>query len=397
MAKVQTSDRVSNFTESVIREMTRIAIDSGAVNLAQGYPDFAAPEVVKEAAVRAIRADVNQYSITWGTLSLRTAITESYRRRYSLDINPQTDVAVCCGATECMIAALLATTNPGDEVIIFEPFYENYRPDAWMCGAIPRLVPLHPPAFGQDGMEMGRWHFDPDDLAAAFGPKTRAIIITSPHNPTGHVFTCDELEIIAALCIKHDVLAITDEIYEHITYDGRDHIPMVTLPGMAERTITISGLSKTFSITGWRLGYCFAPTPIATAIRKVHDFMTVNAPTPLQEAGAIALTLGEEYYVGLRAEYSRKRSILLTALQQKGFIPSTPEGAYYIMANYSELSKEDDTSFAMRMVREAGVAAVPGSSFYWHKTLSHNMVRFCYCKMDETLHNAAERLGKWCV
>jgi len=377
--------------------MTRIAIQAGAVNLAQGYPDFAAPDVVKEAAVRAIRADANQYSITWGTLSLRTAIAESYRRRFNLNIDPQTDIAVCCGATECMLAALLATTNPGDEVILFEPFYENYRPDAWMCGAIPRLVPLRAPTISSDGTGSSRWHFDPDELAAAFGPKTRAIIITSPHNPTGHVFSREELETIAALCIKHDVLAITDEIYEHITYDEHAHVPMATLPGMAERTITISGLSKTFSITGWRLGYCFAPASIATAIRKVHDFMTVNAPTPLQEAGAVALTLGADYYSGLKAEYRRKRDILLAALRQKGFKPSVPEGAYYIMADYSELSAEDDTEFAMRMVREAGLASVPGSSFYWHKSLSRTMIRFCYCKKDETLHQAAHCLAGWDV
>ena len=394
MGKIQTSDRVSHFTESVIREMTRIAIQNNAVNLAQGYPDFAAPDIVKEAAVQAIRRDANQYSITWGTAALRTAISDSYRRRYNLNIDPQTDIAVCCGATECMLAALLATTNPGDEVILFEPYYENYRPDAWICGATPRLVTLHSPSTGSTGAG-GRWYFDPAELEKAFGPKTRAIILTSPHNPTGHVFSRGELETIAELCMKYDVLAITDEIYEYITYDGHIHIPMVTLPGMADRTITISGLSKTFSITGWRLGYCFAPTTIATAIRKVHDFMTVNAPTPLQEAGVIALSLGNEYYSGLRDEYAKKRQLLASALLDKGFVVNAPEGAYYIMADYSALSSENDTDFAMRMVSEAGVACVPSSSFYWSKETAKNMVRFCFCKKDETLQQASDRLTMW--
>jgi aspartate/methionine/tyrosine aminotransferase len=393
--KFQTASRTHHFTESVIREMTRVAEQYGAMNLAQGFPDFAAPDVVKEAAVNAIRADFNQYPITWGTASLRTAVAQAYRRRYAMSVDPEEQVVVCCGATECMIATLLATTNPGDEVIIFEPFYENYGPDSWISGATPRFVALRPPASLRTGSGGGRWHFDPDELRAAFTPATRAIIINSPHNPTGHVFSRAELQRIAELCIERDVLAITDEIYEFITYDGHAHVPMATLPGMAERTVTISGLSKTFSITGWRLGYAVAPAPIANAIRKVHDFLTVGAPTPLQEAGAVALGLGEEYYAQLAAAYAHRRELMLDALHGAGFKPTVPEGAYYIIADYSELSDEDDTAFAMRLVREAGVATVPGSSFYWDKTLGRATIRFAYSKKDETLRTAAERLRQW--
>jgi aspartate/methionine/tyrosine aminotransferase len=391
----QISYRTKQFTESVIREMTRIAIKAGAVNLAQGYPDFPAPEAVKDAAIRAIRADANQYAITWGTPSLRNAIADAYERRYGMIADPERDIVVCCGATECMIAALLAVTNPGDEVIVFEPFYENYSPDLWMCGASPRFVTLYPPATLRDGTAADRWRFDPDELRRAFTPATRAIIITSPHNPTGHVFSREELQTIADLCIEHDILAITDEIYEFITYDGHIHVPMATLPGMSERTITISGLSKTFSITGWRLGYILAPSTIADAVRKVHDFLTVCAPTPLQEAGAIAMGLDDDYYASLAADYARKRAILLEALRHTGFRPSVPEGAYYIMAGYDAISQQDDTSFAMRMVNEAGVAAVPGSSFFRTKTLGQNTIRFAFCKKDETLYEAANRLLQW--
>ena len=395
-AAMRTSAITNQFTESVIREMTRVANAHGAVNLSQGFPDWPAPMEIKEAAARAIMADVNQYAITYGAKPLRMAIADLYRNRYEMQVNPETDICVCCGATEAIISSLLATTNPGDEVIIFEPFYENYGPDAWISGATPRFVALRPTNINGTV----RWMFDPDELRAAFGPKTRAIIVNSPQNPTGHVFDYNELRIIADLCVERDVLAITDEIYEFITYDGHTHIPIATLPGMADRTITISGLSKTWSVTGWRMGYSVAPADITLGIRKVHDFLTVGAAAPLQEAGAVAMRMPAEYYESMLARYTVRREFALNMLRENGFKPVVPEGAYYIMADFSDLRRseaEDDTAFAMRLVKDIGVATVPGSSFFWAKGPNNpgrSFVRFAFCKQEATLVAAAERLSK---
>jgi aminotransferase len=382
--KARTADRVTHFTESVIREMTRWAHQFGAINLAQGFPDFPAPEALKEAAARAILEDHNQYAITWGSPRLRAAIAEKYRRFYGMELDPERHITVCCGATECMIATLLALLNPGDEVIIFEPFYENYGPDTWISGAKPVYVPLHPPD----------WTFDPDALRRAFSPRTRAIILNTPHNPTGHVFSEEELRFIAELCQRYDAYAITDEIYEHILYDGHRHIPIATLPGMWERTVTISGMSKSYAVTGWRIGWCIAPEDLTGAIRKVHDFLTVGAPAPLQEASAVALRFPPAYYEALRADYDRRRRLLVDALEELGFEVWRPQGAYYVMTDFRAFGFEDDTAFAMHLVREIGVAVVPGSSFYAHPERGRSQVRFAFCKREETLREAVARLSR---
>ncbi len=378
----RTSRKTDRFTESVIREMTRLALEYGAINLAQGFPDFPAPEELKRAAIEAIRADINQYAITWGAHAFREAIAEKVRGYLGLEVDPEREVTVTCGSTEAMIASMMAVVDPGDEVIIFEPFYENYGPDAILAEARPRYVPLYPPD----------WRFDPDELRAAFTPQTKAIVINTPHNPTGKVFTQEELELIAALCQEWDVIAITDEIYEHILHDGAEHIAIATLPGMRERTITISGLSKTYSVTGWRIGYAIAPPEITAAIRKVHDFLTVGAAAPLQEAGAVALRLPRSYYERLAAEYTARRDRLLHALEAAGFGVYKPRGAYYIMTDISRFGFEDDVTFAHYLVREIGVAVVPGSSFYEDPEKGRQQVRFCFCKTEATLDAAAERL-----
>jgi aminotransferase len=381
---VRPSAKAARFTESVIREMTRLAHLHGAVNLSQGFPDFPAPEEVKEAARRAVSADINQYAITWGARSLRQAIAAKFERLYGVPVDPEREVTVTCGSTEAMIAALLAVLDPGDEVVVFEPFYENYGPDAVLSGAQPRFVRLRPPA----------WSFDPDELAGAFGAKTRAVIVNTPNNPTGKVFTREELEAIAALCRRHDALAITDEIYEHILYDGAVHVPMATLPGMAERTITINGMSKTYSVTGWRVGWAVAPPALTAAIRKVHDFLTVGAAAPLQEAGALALALPEEYYRGLAAAYAQRRARLLAILEQTGLRPHRPAGAYYVITETAGLGWDDDVAFARHLVEEVGVAVVPGSSFYQDPRDGRGQVRFAFCKKEETLAEAERRLSR---
>ncbi len=378
------AERVQHFTESVIREMTRWAQQYGAINLAQGFPDFPAPEALKEAAVRAIREDYNQYAITWGSPRLRAAIAEKYQRFYRMEIDPERHITVCCGATECMIATLLALLNPGDEVIIFEPFYENYGPDTWISGAKPVYVPLRPPS----------WTFDPDELRRAFSGRTRALILNTPHNPTGHVFSEEELRYIAELCQRHNVYVITDEIYEHIVYDGHRHIPIATLPGMWERTVTISGMSKSYAVTGWRIGWCIAPADLTDAIRKVHDFLTVGAPAPLQEASVVALQFPISYYEQMRADYDRRRRLLVEALEELGFEAWWPQGAYYVMTDFRAFGDEDDTAFAMRLVREIGVAVVPGSSFYAYPDRGRTQVRFAFCKREETLREAVARLQR---
>jgi aminotransferase len=378
------SQRSSLFTESVIREMTRLCHQHGGVNLAQGFPDFAAPEVLKEEAARAVRADINQYAITWGAKRLRDALVAKTERFTGLRYDPEAEVTVCCGATECMVATLLALVNPGEEVIVFEPFYENYGPDAILCGAVPRFVRLREPG----------WSYDPAELEAAFCNRTKAIVINTPNNPTGKVFTRGELDHIAALCRKWDVVAVTDEIYEHILYDGAEHVPLAALEGMRDRTVTISGVSKTYSVTGWRVGYCLAGPPLSAAIRKVHDFLTVGAPAPLQEAAALALTLPEEYYRTLADGYRARRDFLLPALEAAGFRTFPPRGAYYVMTDISDFGYSDDVTFARHLVADGGVAAVPGSSFYSDPAAGRQRLRFHFARRRETLEVAVERLGR---
>ncbi|HEX5483070.1 MAG TPA: aminotransferase class I/II-fold pyridoxal phosphate-dependent enzyme [Terriglobia bacterium] len=378
------SRKAQQFTESVIREMTRLALEHGALNLAQGFPDFAAPREVKEAAVEAIRADVNQYSITWGAVDFRRAVAERFERDTGLAINPERELTVCCGATEAMISSLLAIVDPGDEAVVFEPFYENYGPDSIICGARPRFVSLRPPD----------WTFDPDELAAAFNEHTRVIILNTPNNPTGKVFTRAELEMIAELCQRWEAYAVSDEIYQYLVYDGARHVSISTLPGMRERSITINSMSKTYSVTGWRVGYAVAPPEVSNAIRKMHDFITVGAPAPLQEAGAVALRMPGAYYEKIRQEYAARRDRFLPALERAGFRCFKPQGAYYIMTDISGLGFKNDVDFARYLVKNIGVAAVPGSSFYSRPELGSQQIRFCYSKTDSTLDQAAERLAR---
>ena len=378
------AERTIGLAESVIREMTRLAYEHGAVNLSQGYPDFPAPVAMKEAAKRAIDADINQYSITWGAKSLRDALARKVTGQFGWEVNPEREITVVCGSTEGMFASFMALLNPGDEVVIFEPFYENYGPDCALTGAVPRHVPLRPPD----------WKFSPAELEAAFNERTRAIVLNTPNNPTGKVFSREELETIAALCRKYDVVAITDEIYEHILYDGHRHISIATLEGMRERTVTINSLSKTYSVTGWRVGWVIAPPVLADSIRKVHDFLTVGAPAPLQEAAAAAVSYGEDYYLELAAEYAKRRDRLLGILSACGFHCFRPAGAYYIMTDISGFGFADGADFVKYLIKEIGVAAVPGSSFYRNPADGAQQVRFTFCKKEETLAEAERRLRK---
>jgi aminotransferase len=383
------SQKAAQFTESVIRDMTRQAIEHNAVNLAQGFPDFPAPAAVKLAAQGAVAADINQYAITWGAQNFRRAIAQKFGEWQKTEIDPEREITVCCGSTEAMIASLLALVDPGEEVVVFEPFYENYGPDAILSGATPRYVTLHPPSD-----EDGEWSFDPAALRAAFNPRTRAIILNTPHNPTGKVFSRAELELIRNLCVEFDVLAITDEIYEHILYDHAQHISIATIEGMRERTVTINSLSKSYSVTGWRVGWAIAPPKLTSAIRKVHDFLTVGAAAPLQAAGTAALALPESYYEQLAADYALRRALLLSALRATGFKAYTPRGAYYIMTDISAFGAASDRKFAVRLVQEIGVAAVPGSSFYSRPGGGSQQIRFAFCKQLETLDHAVENLRK---
>ena len=383
MSKLTGSRRATQFTESVIREMTRLNQIHGGVNLSQGFPDFPAPAAIKAAACAAIDADVNQYAVTWGARPLREAIAREFTRRHGVPVVADEQVTVCCGATEAMMSTMMAIIDPDDEVVIFEPFYENYGPDAILSGATPRYVTLHEPD----------WTFDPGELAAAFNERTKAIIINTPNNPTGKVFTREELETIAVLCRKWDAIAISDEIYEHIIYDGHRHIPIATIEGMADRTITINGLSKTYSVTGWRIGWTISPPSLTGAIRKVHDFLTVGAAAPLQEAGAAALALPEQYYKVLADGYRRRRDMLLEILERHHFTCYKPYGAYYIMTDVGSFGFSNDVEFARYLVKDVGVAAVPGSSFY-HTDAGRTKLRFCFCKKDETLQEADRRMGK---
>jgi aspartate/methionine/tyrosine aminotransferase len=385
---VNTARRTHGFRESVIRGMTRLAREYRSINLAQGFPNFPAPEVLKEAAARAIHDDINQYAITWGAQRLREALARKYHSWYALEIDPEREITVTCGATEAMISTLLAVVDPGDEVIVFEPFYENYGPDTILADAKPVYVPLSP----------GR-ALDLDELAHAFTARTRAIIVNTPSNPAGRILSRAELEAIAGLCVRHNVLAITDEIYEHIRFDG-EHLPLATLPGMRERTVTISGASKTFSVTGWRIGWIVAPPALTDAIRKVHDFLTVGAPAPLQEGVATALDVLERpFYDELGRGYRARRDLLYGALVESGFTCTPPEGAYYILADFSALARPDgsnqplsDTEFAVWLSREVGVTPVPGSSFFRESQEGHTLVRFVFCKTDDILLEAARRL-----
>ncbi|MBA3691825.1 MAG: aminotransferase class I/II-fold pyridoxal phosphate-dependent enzyme [Actinobacteria bacterium] len=383
MSNLRASAKASSFTESVIREMTRLANLHGAVNLGQGFPDFPAPREVKDAAARAIAEDHNQYPVTWGLPAFREAIAARYAQVYGMPVDPETEICVTCGSTEAMIATMLGVLDPGDEVVVFEPFYENYGPDAILTGAVPRLVTLRPPD----------WTFDEGELRAAFGPRTRAIVINTPNNPTGKVFTRQELILVAELCAAHDVVAITDEIYEHILYDGAQHVPLATFPGMAERTVTISALSKTYSVTGWRVGWAIAARPLMAGIRPVHDFLTVAAATPLQVAGVTALAMPDTYHERTAAEYAERRDLLLSMLSETGFtVGAAPSGAYYMMADCSHLGLGDDVATARYLVEHVGVATVPGSSFFSKAADGAHLLRFAFCKRLETLEAAGERL-----
>ncbi|MBK7932880.1 MAG: aminotransferase class I/II-fold pyridoxal phosphate-dependent enzyme [Acidobacteria bacterium] len=392
ISKNRISRKAASFTESVIREMTREAVKYGAVNLGQGFPDFAAPDDIKQKAMEAIAADHNQYAITWGVKSFRDAIAKKTMDFLGLDVDTETEITVTCGSTEGMIAAMMATVDPTEEVIVFEPFYENYAPDAILSDATPRHVPLYRTDNG--------FVFDREELRAAFNERTKAIIICNPNNPTGKVFTKAELEFIADLCKEFDALCFTDEIYEHIIYDTEpdidplDHVCMANIEGMRERTVVVNSLSKTYSVTGWRVGYCIAPPDITSAIRKVHDFLTVGAANPLQHAGAYALSLPQGYYDELQREYQKKRDFIVPVLKNAGFKCDFPEGAYYVMADISAFGFANDIDFTKHLIREIGVAVVPGSSFYHDSRLGSQMVRFCFCKKDETLEAAAENLRK---
>ncbi len=380
--EIRVSARASSFTESVIREMTRLAMEHDAINLAQGFPDFPAPAEVKEAARWAIAADLNQYPITWGEQEFREAIASRYASVYGMHVDPERNLCVTCGSTEAMISSILGILDPGDEVVIFEPYYENYGPDTILAASVPRFVSLREPD----------WTFDETELSAAFTDRTRGIVLNTPNNPTGKVFGREELEVIARLCQKWGAVAFTDEIYEHITYDGVRHIPIATIPGMEDRTVTVSALSKTYAVTGWRVGWAIAPAELADGIRTVHDFLTVGAPTPLQHAGVVALGLPDAYYETMSREYAERRELMLGILGEAGFEVSRPQGAYYVMADISHLGFASDVEAALHMVEHVGVAVVPGSSFYSQPELGRHVVRFSFCKRMETLRQAGERM-----
>ncbi len=378
------SSRIAEFKESVIREMTRLSLKHGAVNLAQGFPDFAAPAELKAAAQRAIAEDINQYSITWGAKPFRDAISEYYRRFYNVEVDPEREITVCCGSTEGMIASLLALLNSGDEVILFEPFYENYWPDSQLSGAVCRFVRLRAPD----------WNFDPEELRAAFTKRTRAVILNTPNNPTGRVFSTHELTLLAQLCEEYDALLITDEIYEHIIFDGERHVPPITLPRMRDRCVLVNSLSKTYSVTGWRVGWVIAAPELTDSIRKVHDFLTVGAAAPLQAAGVTALGLPDAYYAELAKNYETKRDLLMGILANAGFECYVPKGAYYIMCDISRFGFSNDVVFCRHLVEDVGIGAVAGSSFFSDPADGANLVRFCFAKKLETLQAAAERLER---
>ena len=384
MTKIRSARRLASIADSVFAEMTRLAKLHNAVNLSQGFPDFEAPQAVKDAACTAIQGGQNQYAPPYGTHALRDAIAADFSRRFGVPVNPDEQVTVCCGSTEAMMAVMMACIDPGDEVIVFEPFYENYGPGAILAGAQPKYVRLREPD----------WRFDPDELKRAFSHRTRAIVINSPNNPTGKVFTREELQIIAELCQRFDVLAIADEIYERIVFAGWSHVPVASVPGMADRTVTTTGLSKTYSVTGWRLGWAISPPALTGGIRKIHDFLTVAAPTPFHDAGVAALSLPDGFYTQLAADYQSKRDLMLDILQRHGFTSYQPAGAYYVMADVRQFGFSSDSQFAQYLVKDVGVATVPGSSFYSDPASAPQTVRFCFSKRDETLHEADRRLAR---
>ena len=376
--------KAQHFTESIIRDMTRQALQYGAVNLSQGFPDFAAPEELKRAACDAINADINQYAITWGSKRFREAIAAKTKWHLGLEIDPEREVVVTCGSTEAMIATMLATLNPGDEVILFEPYYENYHPDLLLCGATRKLITLHAPD----------WTFDHEEMRRAFNKRTKAVILNTPNNPTGRVFPRADLEFIAKLCQEYDALCITDEIYEHIIYDGAEHVPVMTIPGMRECAVIVNSMSKTYSVTGWRVGWVIAAPDLTDSIRKVHDFLTVGAATPLQHAGVLAMNQPDQFYKDLADHYVGRRDKLMGLLESAGFHCFKPTGAYYIMTDISRFGFADDTTFVRHLINEVGVAAVPGSSFFSGNGNGAQIVRFCFCKKYETLEEAGHRLRK---
>jgi aminotransferase len=384
MSRVRSAKRVTSFADSVFGEMTRLAKLHGAVNLSQGFPDFEAPAAVKEAACAAIRGEQNQYAPPYGTKALREAIAGDFTARHGVPVIADEQVTVCCGSTEAMMAVMMGCIDPGDEVIVFEPFYENYGPDAIMAGAQPKFVRMHAPD----------WTFDPDELKRAFSNRTRAIVINSPNNPTGKVFTGAELEVIASLCLQWDVMAISDEIYERIVFDTRPHVTIASLPGMAARTVVTSGLSKTYSVTGWRIGWAIAPAALTAGIRKIHDFLTVAAPTPFMDAGVVALSMPPESYVALAADYQGKRDLMREILARHGFTSYRPGGAYYTIADVAPFGFKSDTEFAIHLVKDIGVATIPGSSFYLDPASAPQTVRFCFSKRNETLAEADRRLAR---
>jgi aminotransferase len=377
---------VSQFGESVIRDMTRVAMQYGAINLSQGYPDFDPPQAVIQAAVDAINGGINQYTITWGYPELRNKLAERYTKELGWSVDPDVHITVTCGVTEGIVVAQQAILDPGDELIVIEPAHENFRPAAMMTGA--RAVPV--------ALEAPAYRLDTDKIAAAITPRTRAIVLNTPHNPTGRVFDSAEISGLVELIEKYDLALITDEIYDRILYDGRTHVPPGSIEALRERTITVGGMSKTFAITGWRLGYVIAPTTIAAAVRRVHDYTTICAPTPLQAAAVTALALPQSYYTEMTRDYHRRRDVMMSSLEEHGFVAIMPEGAYYTMADFSQLdipqAEWNDMDFALWMTKEIGVAVVPGSKFYTEAGHGNSSVRFAFPKRLETLQEASARM-----
>ncbi len=378
----QTSQRIRCFTESVIRRMTRVAHACGAINLSQGFPDFDPPQELVAAVEKTARQGPHQYAVTWGAANFRRALARKQSQFMGIPIDPDAHIVVTCGSTEAMMASMLTVCNPGDKVIIFSPFYENYGADTTLSGAIPIYVPLRPP----------NYEFDPTELRQAFKRKPKALVLCNPSNPTGKVFNRVELDMIASLAAEFDTFVITDEVYEHIVFPPHEHIYFASLPGMFERTISCSSLSKTYSITGWRLGYAIAPPELINGVRKVHDFLTVGAAAPLQEAAVTALNFPNAYYGELQKLYIRKREVFLNALEAAGLVYTKPQGAYFVMVDISAFGMTDDVAFCEWLARKVGVAAVPGSSFF-HEPV-HHLIRFHFAKREETLAEAGQRILK---
>jgi N-succinyldiaminopimelate aminotransferase len=375
--------KLEGFGTTIFTEMTRLANELGAVNLAQGFPDFDGPEFVKEAAIAAVRAGRGQYARMSGIPEIHEALSAKYRRDYGLEYAPDTELTVTSGATEAIFAAIQGTCGAGDEVVLFEPYYDSYKPSVRMAGAEARVVTLKAPD----------WSLDPEEVRSAIAPRTRALLINTPHNPTGKVFSLEELEFLAALCREHDLLCITDEVYEHLVFEGV-HVSMATLPGMRERTITISSFGKTFSLTGWKIGWAGAPRDLTAAVRAAHQFITFATATPLQHGAVAALSAGPDYYDRLRAEYRARRDFLGLALSRIGFGVRMPAGTYFLCADFTAFGFEDDVAFCRHLLEEVGVAAIPPSFFYDHKEHARGYVRFAFCKREETLREAVGRLEK---